>query len=70
MKTKPETTSTSTRPDYIARGRSKDGKWIRIGAAWMKETSDKKSYISLRLKALPFQFDGTISLFPNEEGER
>ena len=50
-------------PVFMARARQADGKaWLTIGAAW--ERKDGEPGYSVKLNALPFNFDGTFVLLP------
>ena len=50
-------------PVLVARARQADGKaWLTIGAAW--ERKDGERGYSVKLNALPFNFDGTFVLLP------
>ena len=50
-------------PVFVARARQADGKaWLTIGVAW--ERRDGEPGYSVKLNALPFNFDGTFVLLP------
>ena len=50
-------------PVFVARARQADGKaWLTVGAAW--ERKDGEPGYSVKLNALPFNFDGTFVLLP------
>ena len=50
-------------PAFVARARQADGKaWLTVGAAW--ERKDGEPGYSVKLNALPFNFDGTFVLLP------
>jgi hypothetical protein len=50
-------------PVFVARARQADGKaWLTVGAAW--ERKDGEPGYSVKLNALPFNFDGTFVLVP------
>ena len=56
-----------SRPAYIVRGREKVGenvRWFNIGAAWTFQMRDGTEALSVRLQALPINFDGNFALIP------
>lgn len=61
-----------TKPDFIVTGRMNgDNKtWANVGAAWHTTTRDGKPYISVRVKSIPINWDGTLALHePSDVGE-
>jgi len=48
------------------RGKDKKSIWTRIGAAWSQKDGDG---LNIKLEALPFNFDGKITLMPPKPTE-
>lgn len=58
-----------TNPDYLVYGKNLKNKWIRIGGAWNKvSTNTDRKFISVTIDTLPFGFDGSLMLHPNTRG--
>lgn len=55
-------------PVYIARSKQGDN-WMTIGAVWPMETKDKREGFSVKLNAIPTDWDGSFILIPSKEEE-
>lgn len=42
---------------------------MRIGAGWKKKTKDGQVYLSCKMEALPFNWNGQFTLWQNTEKE-
>lgn len=52
------------RPDFIARARQAPGSeyYTTVGAAWMKQDKNGKTFYSVKLNTMPVGFDGSFIL--------
>lgn len=56
--------SETRKPEYLAYAKSANGRWIRIGVAWNNRSKEDRPYTSINIDSLPFNFDGSVTLFP------
>lgn len=61
-----------SKPDYSLRARDHRERkfWHTVGKAWNAVSRDGVPYISIRLNAIPINFDGTLALVePRQDDE-